>query len=224
MNILAIENSFNLSIAVKRDRLILEENVFSRESSWFIISTVKSLLEKAGLEISQIDSFCIGLGPGSFTGLRVALSTIKGFCAVLDRPLIGLSSFLAVAKEFSFLEKVFSVIFDAKRDLVYAGLYYRDKAGVIREKVSLKLIKIEEFLKKYCQPDFLFLGESIKFKEQIKKIYPQALISQEVNYPKASFLVELAVEKFLNKEFLDIEKIEPLYLYPLSCQVRKKKA
>ncbi|RKY27706.1 MAG: tRNA (adenosine(37)-N6)-threonylcarbamoyltransferase complex dimerization subunit type 1 TsaB, partial [Candidatus Omnitrophota bacterium] len=95
MKILAIENSsFVLSVAIKKDNLVIEENVFSKESCQFIISVLNSLLERVKVNIQDLDCFLVGLGPGSFTGLRIALSVVKGLSLVLRKPVVGVGSFL----------------------------------------------------------------------------------------------------------------------------------
>ncbi|HEC69664.1 MAG TPA: tRNA (adenosine(37)-N6)-threonylcarbamoyltransferase complex dimerization subunit type 1 TsaB [Candidatus Omnitrophica bacterium] len=222
MKILAIENSsFVLSVAIKKDNLVIEENVFSKESCQFIISVLNSLLERVKVNIQDLDCFLVGLGPGSFTGLRIALSVVKGLSLVLRKPVVGVGSFLALAEEYSFLNKDVCIITDAKKNLIYGGVYRKERSGLVKEIVAPKLIKLEDFLKKYAKRNCLFLGESLRFKEEIKAIYPQALISSPLHYPKASFLISAGLDKFLKRKFLNIDSAEPLYLHPLTCQVRR---
>lgn len=224
MNILAIENSlYCLSLALKKERLIYEGALLSSQASKHIVTMVKNILEEAELDISDIDVFSLGLGPGSFTGLRIACSVVKGFCLALDKPVIGFSSFIAIAQEYSFLNRNTAVIFDARKGLIYGGVYKTSSRG-IKPLIKEKLSNLDYFLRKFCDNNCVFVGESIKFKERIKKFYPQALISEGINYPKAKFILTTAEKMYLNKKFIDLSFLEPIYLHPEACQAKRRKS
>jgi len=218
---LVIENSTrNLSIALKKHNEILEQNNHSLNSSEYIISMIEEFLNKTGLDITDIDVFSLGLGPGSFTGLRIVCSILKGFYISLKKPIVGLSSFLALAYEFSFFDKSIAIISDARKNLIYGAIYKKSK-GKIKSEVAVKLLPLEEFLKNFCNKDCVFIGESIKFKESIKKIYPHVFISENINYPRASLLIDETEQQYLNNNFINVDKLQPLYLHPETCQVKK---
>jgi len=221
MNILVIENSTrNLSIALKKGDQIFEQNSLSLNSSEYVMSAMGELLNKAVLDITDIDFFSLGLGPGSFTGLRIACSVIKGFNIGLRKPVVGLPSFLALACEFSFFDKSVAIISDARKNLIY-GAIYRELKGQIKPKVAETLLPLEGFLRNLCDKDCVFVGESMKFKEEIKRIYPHAFISKNVNLPRAGFLIDKAERQYFNNKFVSVDRLQPLYLHPETCQIKK---
>lgn len=223
MNILSLDNSSqNLSVALKAKDKIFEENKLIPKGAEHIIPAIAKVLKKAKLKINKVDYLAVGLGPGSFTGLRVCLSIVKGFSLALKKPVVAIPSFEAIAEEFTALNKTTAVIFDARKDLVYAGLYKR--AGLkVKALKPVRLMRLEEFLRKSCNKDCLFAGESVKFKERINKVYPKALIKDAVTYPKAGFLFSKAEENIRLRRFVKLRDLEPLYLHPETCQVRKRK-
>ncbi|MBN2119908.1 MAG: tRNA (adenosine(37)-N6)-threonylcarbamoyltransferase complex dimerization subunit type 1 TsaB [Candidatus Omnitrophica bacterium] len=222
MNILVIENSTpSLSIALCKQGKIFQENTAASDASREIIPITDKLLNKAGLDINEINAFSVGLGPGSFTGLRIACSTVKGFHAALKKPIIGLSSFIAVAQEISCPGKKTVIITDAKKTLIYGAVYTKTK-NRIKARVKPKLMPLEEFLKKFTDKDCIFCGESLKFKEGIEKIHPDAHITEGLSYPTAANLVPKSEEEYANKNFIDVGALEPLYLHPETCQIRKR--
>ena len=223
MNILSLDNSTShVSIALKKDEKVFEVNTLIPRGSDHIIPQIKKILAKARLTPAQIDCLAVGLGPGSFTGLRVALSIIKGFSLALKTPVVTASSFLAIAEEHTAEGKTLGVIFDARKDLVYAGLYKRSGAK-LKALTPVRLTKLEGFLRDSCNKDCLFAGESVQFKERIRRLYPVALIKEKVTFPRARFLLAKAEEDLKKGRGVKLKDLEPLYLHPETCQIRKKK-
>ena len=223
MNILSLDNSTShVSIAVKKDKKVFEVNKLIPRGSDQIIPQIKTILKKAKLTPAQLDCLAVGRGPGSFTGLRVALSIIKGFSLALKKPVVTASSFMAIAEEHTPEGKTLAVICDARKDLVYAGLYKRSGAR-LKTLTPVRLIRLEQFLKDFCNKDCLFAGESVQFKERIQAFYPKALIKESVTFPKARFLFAKAEDDARKRRWTKLKDLEPLYLHPETCQIRKKK-
>lgn len=222
MNILAIENSsFSLSVAVKNNGSIFQKTLLRNDAAQYIVSIIDGLLKKAKLPVHKLDLLTLGLGPGSFTGLRIACTIAKAISFAHNIPLIGLSSFWAIAEEYSF-SKDAVIIFDAKKNLIYGAVYAKLNNRLLR-KIPERLIGLDEFLKKYCNNSAVFIGESIRFKKEILRIKPKAIIVDKEIYPKAKFLIKKAEEMAKKKKFTSIDKLEPLYLHPETCQIRKLK-
>jgi tRNA threonylcarbamoyladenosine biosynthesis protein TsaB len=88
-----------------------------------LLPAVDTALKMAGLELKQIGSFAVVIGPGSFTGLRIGLSTIKGFASVRKRPVYTVSSLELLAAAFPYSAFPVASVLDARRNEVYFGLY-----------------------------------------------------------------------------------------------------
>lgn len=113
------------SVAVVRGAEILCEILFDAADthSATLMPAVGSALAIAGTDISSIDLFAVTIGPGSFTGLRIGLATVKGFAAVARRPVATMTSLELLAAAFPYSERVVCPVIDAYKGEVYAALY-----------------------------------------------------------------------------------------------------
>ena len=181
-----------------------------------MIPKIREMLEKANSSIDRVDAFVVGLGPGSFTGLRIGVSAVKGFGIATKKPCIGVASIDAIAMNVDEEEASVVVIIDAKRQNVYSAVY---KNGVKKSKYLL--LKIDELMKKIKGPT-VFLGDAIDiYREKIEKRNKKAIfLNEEYWYPGASNLIKLGFRKLKEHKKPDLGKLEPIYLYPRDCQVK----
>jgi len=208
-----------LSIALSEDKnVIIEEmHLLERRHSSLLIPKIKEMLEKVNFSIDGVDAFVIGLGPGSFTGLRIGVSAVKGFGIATKKPCVGVASIDAIAMNASEKEASVVPIIDAKRRNVYSTIY---KKGVKKSKYLL--LRIDELLKKTKGP-VVFLGDGIDlYRAKIEKRNKKAVfLGEEYWYPRASNLIKLGLKKLKKHKKSDLGKLKPIYLYPKDCQVRK---
>jgi len=223
MNFLALDTSTkNFSLAVSQDEeLMIEQNkLCDKVLSNSIIPAIKNILQKSKIELSQIDCFVVGRGPGSFTGLRVGLSTIKALALATHKPVVGIPTLDAIALN-SYQPPFTSicVMSDARRDLVYACLYQRE-GDCLKRKSKYLLTTIDDVLKK-VKPTTLFTGDAVKiFRKEILQ-YKGSFTKERYWSPRASCLIKLAWPKIQKRDFDDIDRLVPLYLYPKDCQVQR---
>ena len=113
------------SVAVARGREILCEILFDAADthSATLMPAIDSALGIAGTEISSIDLFAVTIGPGSFTGLRIGLATVKGFAAVKKSPVATMTSLELLAAALPYSERIVCPVIDAYKGEVYAALY-----------------------------------------------------------------------------------------------------
>ena len=153
MNSLAICSALNNSyIAIKYDNKIFSKTIKSGENyhSLYIISQIKDLTEKNSIKLSDIDIITVNCGPGSFTGIRVALSIAKIIAGELNKPLVGLNTAEILLETYD----SDALIMDARRDMFYLGdkneikLIYKNQISNELEKLTKKLYatKIALFL------------------------------------------------------------------------------
>ena len=249
MNLLAIDTSTkHFSLAVARDGKVLRSRsiLLKKVLSDSIMPAIQGILKKAGLTLAKLDGFAVGLGPGSFTSLRVGLSTVKGLAFALKKPVVGIPSLDVLAMNAEDDGQVCALC-DAKRNMVYACLYQK-KGGDLRRKSKYLLTDIENVLKQITPPadslheskrgglsasrqrgrikgDVVFIGDGVPlFRETIEKaagIKPRFADEKQM-YPQARHLVALALKRFEAKEYDAAETLVPLYLYPEDCQVQKR--
>ena len=234
MNILSIDTSTkNFSLAVStngrvvRYRNILLDKVL--ESS--IIPAIEKILKDSKLKFRELDGYAVGLGPGSFTSLRVGLSTIKAFAFATGKPVVGISSLDVIAA--NVIEEradEICVIMDARRQQVYACLF-ANEGGTPKRKTDYLLTNIDDLLDR-VHGKTLFVGDGVPlWREMIKEKYLKvakkgchALFSPEKDaVPQARNLSRLAYGRFNKKEYDDVEVLVPIYLYSQDCQVEPSK-
>jgi tRNA threonylcarbamoyl adenosine modification protein YeaZ len=116
------------SAAVLRDeRVIGSVSAWTEETySSRIFRQVEFLLEELALGLGQVDLFAVSSGPGSFTGLRVGLATVKAWAEVYDKPVVGISALEAIAAQSRASTSILIPAFDARRGEVYFGFYRRE--------------------------------------------------------------------------------------------------
>ncbi len=191
-----------------------------RRQSALLLPTIKRALCVLGWRLEEIDYFACGLGPGSFTGIRVGLSTIKGLAWAMDKPVVGVSTLDVIASGGGFSCRYIVPAIDAKRSLIYCGIYsYR--SGYLKRIKPYMLIDLQRFLK--CVPvGSLILGDALAVYG--KQIGTQSSLRVEMErdywYPKPRNLISLALEKIKKREIGDTFDIKPIYLYPKDCQVK----
>ena len=225
MKILAIDTSSKfLNIALGEDNFIIaeESHLLDRQHSALLVPKVKELLEKCNSNISDIDAFVIGLGPGSFTGLRIGVSSIKGFGIATKKPCVGVASIDALAMNAAVEKATVVPVIDAKRGQVYSAIYKRKNGGISRTSGYL-LLTIDTLMKKIKSPA-VFLGDGINlYKEKICRLGRNAIfLDEEYWYPKASSLIKLGLKNLKRHRKQDLGRLKPLYIYSKYCQVRTK--
>jgi len=225
MNILSIDTSTDrLSLAVlKGQNIAASINIeIDKSLSDVIIDKIKLVLSKAKVPLEKVDGFIVGLGPGSFTSLRVGLSTIKGLVFSKRNFLVGIPSLDALALGSHNGKIHICVIQDARRGLVYT-CFYQNKNSNLKRKGKYQLISVKDALKK-LKGDVHFTGNAINlYKDLIKntKGIRATFASKRFWYPQAEDLISLGIGRFEDNKLDNINKLIPLYLYPEDCQVRQ---
>ncbi len=225
MKLLSIDTSVsrNLNLAISEDSSIISEKFIesSQDLSEEIIPAIDELLEKSALSLSSMDGFAFSIGPGSFTGLRIGLSCAKAVSFATGKPLIGVSSLDILANALDAPSQICSII-DAKRNNVYACLYYK-KNGMLKAITPYLLMSVDSLLKKINKKT-IFVGDALYLYRdkiiQYKKSF-SAFSDAQFWYPKIDSLVKIAYERFKKRQFVNPKSIAPIYLYPRECQVRK---
>lgn len=126
MNILAVDTATNsCGVAVTSTAGVQANTVrISREThSRHLLSIIDQSLELAGLSVMDLDGLAVTRGPGSFTGLRIGLATIKGLALANNKPVVGISSLDALACQFAGSTFLVCALLDARKSEVYARLY-----------------------------------------------------------------------------------------------------
>jgi len=228
MKILAIETSTLLGgIAILDDSsgLIAEVklNVKSTHSER-LLSEVGHIMDKTGLQLKDIDVFAVSIGPGSFTGLRIGVSTVKGFSYATGRPIVAVPTLEALAWNFPICRYPVCTVLDARKKEVYAALFAWEGEGFRRilPEESLGIARLLACLLEHqeCSERVLFAGEGALLYRDIimngmdhRALFPPS----DKMIPSPANVAFLGIQKALREEFAD-----PLSLVP--CYIRKSEA
>ena len=223
MKILGIDTSSKfLSIALaETDSIIIEEShLLDRSHSSLLVPKISQMLKKKSLSIDDVDAFIIGLGPGSFTGLRIGVSAVKGFGLATGKPCIGVSSIDALALNVDVKKSMIVPVIDAKRENLYSAIYERKNNHIVK-KTGYLLLGVNELMKK-VKKEAVFLGDGIYlYGEKIQKLNKKAVFLEEKCwYPKSSNLIKLGITKIKKYKRKDLSRLNPIYLYPKDCQIK----
>lgn len=206
MKVLAIDTSSNVaSAALLEDDHLLGEFVLNHKKthSQEIMPMIDNVLKRCECNVNEIDLFAAAKGPGSFTGLRIGIATVKGLAHSVNKPVIGISTLEGLAQNLPFCEHTVVPIMDARRNQVYTGAYMWD-SGILRNIGEDEAISIEECVE--ACGNFLetvFLGDGVPvYRDYIKeKLKDKAFFAPpSCNMQKASSIAALALQKFNNAE------------------------
>ena len=186
---------------------------------------IQEMLKERGVNISDCDAVCVSMGPGSYTGLRVGVSTAKGLCFGAGKPLLAvgtLDTLVAQASEASIPELTGAPRFiipmvDARRMEVYTAVFENGKQVTETEPVIVDENSFAEYLE---QGPCLFIGDGAgKCADMIR--HPNAHFHQCC--PKASSMLSPALAAYRAGDFKDVAYFEPFYLKEFVATVSKKK-
>lgn len=222
MKILGIDTTTKfLSLGVYDGGSICEYNVeLSRLHSALLVPSIKRVMEALGWKPQDADYFACGLGPGSFTGVRVGLAALKGMSWSLKKPILGISTLDILARNVKRTDLDIVPIIDAKRNLIYCSIY-KIKNGVLKRNAPYLLLNEGDFFKR-VKKNALIFGDALNlYKEKIlMKVKNANILDRDYWYPKGRNIIELALMRIKEKEFGNAFNIKPIYLYPKECQIR----
>jgi tRNA threonylcarbamoyladenosine biosynthesis protein TsaB len=154
-----------------------------RSHSSLLMPMISRLLKKTRLKLKDLDGFCIGVGPGSFTGLRIGVATVKGLAFVTGKQIAAVPTFDAIARNVGRIHGVVCVVLDARKNKVYGCFYRSDGKGTIKRISPYLLVPVDELLKKCEKYDTLyFIGD---YAERIAVLCSRAKIPNTKWQPRA---------------------------------------
>lgn len=168
------------------------------------------------LKYNKLDAVAVSAGPGSYTGLRIGVSTAKGLCFSLEKPLISVETLLAMAAGYLArfqkpTEEKFLLcpMIDARRMEVYTALFDQDLKQI--EPTAAKIIDAESFKTVLDQHKIIFFGDGAAKCSTVLSQHPNAVFIDDF-FNEAVDMTTLSAEKFWLQQFEDVAYFEPFYL------------
>ena len=208
------------SVALHLDGKLIASQVYHLEKSHssLLPSIVKEMLDNCDFQLSAVDAFAVSSGPGSYTGLRIGVTTAKGMAFTLNKPLISISTLEAVLHQVRNVIKApsyFCPMIDARRMEAYCIL--ADEKKPIWETNPL-IVEPGSFKDFTDKPLYLFGDGAAKAREVLSQSNIQWI---DDIFPSANQVGILAEEKFKNSDFEDVAYFEPFYLKEFQAKPAK---
>jgi len=211
MLILALETSTELgSCALWRDGLVAERTCPPGKShSETLLPLVRELLAEAGVKVGQLDAIAFGVGPGAFTGLRVACGAAQGLAVASNRPLIPVTSLETMAAQAGG-ERVLALL-DARMGEVYSGSYQLIDGGyVLRGEIR---VSAPDAVVLPAESGWAACGNAIAAYPVLAERLSVASIAVQADVlPTATTVVRLAAPRAARGEGIDVALAAPLYI------------
>ena len=224
MTVLALESSaLTASIALVTDghptaELMLDNGNTHSET---LLPAVETLLKMTNQTLADIDLFAVSVGPGSFTGIRIGVATVKGLAFGTGKCCIGVSSLEGLAYRLNGVDGLVCPVLNARRKQVYTALF-RSKSGKI-ERITddcvLTVDRLDDYTKDYNEP-IHFVGDGYDMAKNAVK-HPTADIPYVLRHPSATAVAESALVAYENGKRGTDATLTPVYLRP--CQAERER-
>jgi len=226
MKILAIDTSTAvMGVALMDETKVYAEVVtnLKKNHSVRLMPTIEQCFSEVNWLPEEIELIAVTKGPGSYTGVRIGVTTAKALGLALNIPIVGVSTLEVMAYQNKYANNIISPILDARRGQVYTGLYNSNN-GWLNEKED-RIIQLTEWLEilQQDQQKVLFVGDDLKIhQEQIKKqLGDQAIFSEPTaNFPRPSILALRALELYSNGIVDNVFDFAPAYLQLAEAEVK----
>ena len=203
------------SAIIADDRLVaqvVQNN--NKTHSQSIMPMIDFMLKQTELSINDIDGFAVAVGPGSFTGVRIGVATIKALAHPMNKPCIPVSTLEALAHNVAPFNGIICPILDARRNQVYTATFDGDTENRLTEDRAISIEELCEDLKT-LNKKIIFVGDGIPtYKEKLIDALDSNAIfaSRSLRMNLASSVAEIGYDKILKGDTITYADLKPTYL------------
>ena len=186
-----------------------------------LLGAIELVLREAGCLIENLDGWAIALGPGSFTGLRIGVSTVKGLAFATGKPVAGVSTLDVLASQIAPTPYLICPILDARKKEVYTA-FYRFEKNLIKRQSDDQAIKPEDLVRR-IKEQTIFLGDGAKTYRDffLTSLSSLALFpSAPLHLSHGSIVARLGSELLQRGEGLDLSSFAPIYVRPSEAEMK----
>lgn len=232
MLLLSIDTSTTVcSVALHDgDKLLGCYELYTERTSAAMLTTlINDVVRHTGHELNQVDAIAVAKGPGSYTGLRIGVSTVKGLCFALDKPLLAVNTLQAMTEQVRLLSLPFAhgpvppalcPMIDARRMEVYCAMY--DGTGRELLPTSAEIIDEQSFADVLAREPVLFFGDGAAKCRPVLGSHPNAVFLDQPIVPSACTVGALAGARYAEGRFENVATFEPFYLKEFMTTVPKR--
>ena len=219
MKILGFDSSGMVaSVAIVEDDILVAEYSvnYKKTHSQTLLPMFDEVVRMTELDPESIDAIAVAAGPGSFTGLRIGMSTVKGLGLALDKPVIAVPTCHALAFNLWGSDKLICPILDARRSQVYTALYEFENGEMItlKEQEAMDIGDLTDIINT-MERDVIFVGDGIPvFKERIKEnvIKNVSVAPAHLNRQRAGSVAALGLIYMKEGKAESADDVKPVYL------------
>ncbi|HOG07758.1 MAG: tRNA (adenosine(37)-N6)-threonylcarbamoyltransferase complex dimerization subunit type 1 TsaB [Syntrophales bacterium] len=184
--------------------------------SLVLLPAIEAACRHAGVALAEIDLFALTIGPGSFTGLRIAAGTLKGLALAVGKPVVGVSTLDSLAYPLTTSpDEVLCAMLDAQREQVYAAAYRNGVDGRRERIVPERVADLDELVASLPNGPILFVGDGAERHRDMLAARSSALVrfaGPLYRHVRAAAVALLGEERYRAGESLDVVRFSPRYL------------
>jgi len=212
LNIETSETICSVALAKGNKLISIRESSTERSHAKLVTVFIEDIFNNQNYSLQDLNAIAVTRGPGSYTGLRIGVSTAKGLCYGLNIPLISVGTLPALANATINTGKYdnhkFCPMIDARRMEVYSAIYNSD-LSIVKD-VSADILTDKSYSSFLNINKIIFIGSgSAKFNEILNN--KNAFFDKNI-VPSAKNMIDISYKKYMNKEFEDVAYFEPYYL------------
>jgi len=225
MKVLGIDTSTSCgSVGLIDDESIISEYLLNIPvtHSERLLGAIGLILKEARFAVGDLDGWALSLGPGSFTGLRIGVSTVKGLALASRKPVAGVSTLDVLAYQISSTPYLICPILDARKGEVYTAFYRYGEGNDLKRQSVYQAIKPEELVGK-IQERTIFIGDGVRTYGDYLRNFLSSLAlfpPNQLNVPHGSGVAKLGLELLRKGEHLDLATFTPLYVRPSEAEIK----
>lgn len=214
------------SVALHQNgEVLVSYDLHTQQSSSALLTTlIQNAADHAGFALNEVDGFAVAKGPGSYTGLRVGVSTAKGLCYALDKPLLAINTLEAMTLQIAGFYDATTLLcpmLDARRMEVYSAIY--DTSLTLRQPTQAIVVDENSFADLLSQQSVVFFGDGAAKCKPLLKNKDNAIFCKSSVIPSAKTIGDLASIAYSKGEFENVSTFEPYYLKDFMGTQPKKK-
>lgn len=225
MKVLGIDTSTSCgSVGLWADGRVVSEYLLDTAvtHSERLLGAIEYLLREARCPAEDLDGWAVSLGPGSFTGLRIGVSTVKGLAFATRKPVAGVSSLEVLASQIAPTSYLICPVLDARKGEVYTAFYRYDEAGLLQRLSAVQAMS-PDGLALQIKERTIFVGNGVKTYGNVFRILLPSLAlfpDSSLHLPRGATVARLGDERLQKGESLHLASFVPIYIRASEAEIK----
>ena len=225
MKVLGIDTSTSCgSVGLVDDQGVIADTLLNLPitHSERLLAGIGLVLGQSSCDLTDLDGLAISLGPGSFTGLRIGVSVVKGLAFATGLPVVGISTLDTLAAQIAPTSHAIRPILDARKGEVYTALYRYEGGSRVKRLTPYQAMRPEELVVQLREKTIL-TGDGVKtYGDYFRNALPSRVLfpALPLCVPHGSVVATLGLELLQRGEILDLPAFTPIYVRPSEAEIK----